>query len=99
MGEVGFSGCQYGHGANVNKYVNTAFSIMCGIVTVGWSMYTLGHFFGYSTGDVSDEVLNRVCNLADVMNEIAFCLGTLASADSRFCLAHEVSNSGLVGSS
>ena len=69
MGEVGFSGCQYGHGANVNKYVNTAFSIMCGIVTVGWSMYALGYFFGYSTGDVSDEVLNRVCNLADVMNE------------------------------
>ena len=45
------------------------------IVTVGWSIYPLGYFLGYLTGaepGSSDDMLNVVYNLADVVNKIAF---------------------------
>merc|ERR1712086_996793 len=34
------------------------------IVTVGWSIYPLGYFFGYLQGAVSAQALNLVYNLA-----------------------------------
>jgi len=59
---------------DVNQYVGSAFATCRFIVTVGWSIYPLGYFFGYMCGAVSDEALNLVYNLADFVNKIAFCL-------------------------
>ena len=50
------------------------------IVSVGWSIYPLGYFFGYLMGSVEDSTLNMVYNLADLVNKIAFCLAIWASA-------------------
>merc|ERR1712118_411811 len=64
----------------VNKHVQASFSTMRFIVTVGWSIYPLGYFFGYLRGAVDDSVLNLVYNLADFVNKIAFCLAIWHSA-------------------
>ena len=67
-------------GSDVNEYVKSSFSTMRFIVTVGWSIYPLGYFFGYLMGAVDDSVLNLVYNLADFVNKIAFCLAIWHSA-------------------
>merc|ERR1739841_430280 len=67
-------------GGSVNKYVASSFSTMRFIVTVGWSIYPLGYFFGYLLGSVNDSILNLVYNLADFVNKIAFCLAIWQSA-------------------
>ena len=64
----------------MNEYVKSSFSTMRFIVTVGWSIYPLGYFFGYLMGAVDDSVLNLVYNLADFVNKIAFCLAIWHSA-------------------
>merc|ERR1712084_97943 len=69
-------------GGEVNKYVQESFSTMRYIVTLGWSIYPLGYFFGYLMGAVNDDVLNLVYNLADFVNKIAFCLAIWQSAKS-----------------
>jgi len=69
-------------GEKVNKYVQQSFQTMRFIVTVGWSIYPLGYFFGYLQGAVEDSTLNLVYNLADFVNKIAFCLAIWASAKS-----------------
>merc|ERR1712196_607542 len=56
--------------SDVNKYVQASFSTMRFIVTVGWSIYPLGYFFGYLMGSVQDSTLNLVYNLADFVNKI-----------------------------
>merc|ERR1711963_337373 len=63
-----------------NKYVKESFATMRFIVSVGWSIYPLGYFFGYLQGAVDDDTLNLVYNLADFVNKIAFCLAIWASA-------------------
>jgi len=55
-------------------HVKKAFDIMKFIVTIGWSIYPLGYFFGYLLSGVDDSTLNLVYNLADFVNKIAFCL-------------------------
>jgi hypothetical protein len=67
-------------GGEVNKYVQQSFSTMRYIVTIGWSIYPLGYFFGYLMGAVNDDILNLVYNLADFVNKIAFCLAIWQSA-------------------
>merc|ERR1712137_783093 len=52
-------------------HVKTAFDIMKFIVTIGWSIYPLGYFFGYLQSGVDDSTLNLVYNLADFVNKIA----------------------------
>merc|ERR1711988_1131923 len=69
-------------GADVNKYVKESFGVMRFIVTVGWCIYPLGYFLGYLFGAVSDDALNLVYNLADLVNKIAFCLAIWQSAKS-----------------
>merc|ERR1711943_78274 len=64
----------------VNKHVKASFATMRFIVTVGWSIYPLGYFFGYLMGAVEDSTLNLVYNLADLVNKIAFCLAIWSSA-------------------
>jgi len=67
-------------GNKVNQYVQASFATMRFIVTVGWSIYPLGYFFGYLMGGVDDNALNLVYNLADFVNKIAFCLAIWSSA-------------------
>merc|ERR1712217_496859 len=50
------------------------FDTMKFIVTIGWSIYPLGYFFGYLAGTVDASTLNLVYNLADFVNKIGFCL-------------------------
>merc|ERR1711939_1118401 len=77
---AGEAGSVAASGDKVNEYVQASFSTMRFIVTVGWSIYPLGYFFGYLMGAVDDSVLNLVYNLADFVNKIAFCLAIWASA-------------------
>jgi len=77
---AGEAGAVAASGKSVNKHVQASFSTMRFIVTVGWSIYPLGYFFGYLMGSVQDSTLNLVYNLADLVNKIAFCLAIWASA-------------------
>merc|ERR1711953_1378797 len=77
LGEAGSMGAA---GSSVNRHVQASFSTMRLIVTVGWSIYPLGYFFGYLLGSVNDDALNLVYNLADFVNKIAFCLAIWSCA-------------------
>merc|ERR1719326_1002203 len=77
---TGEAGSVAASGDKVSEYVKTSFSTMRFIVTVGWSIYPLGYFFGYLLGSVNDDSLNLVYNLADFVNKIAFCLAIWSSA-------------------
>jgi len=77
---IGEAGKVAGGDGSVNKHVKASFSTMRFIVTVGWSIYPLGYFFGYLMGAVEDSTLNLVYNLADFVNKIAFCLAIWNSA-------------------
>merc|ERR1711866_2873 len=67
MGEAGSVAAS---GDKVNEYVKQSFQTMRIIVSVGWSIYPLGYFFGYLIGGVEDSVLNLVYNLADFVSRI-----------------------------
>merc|ERR1740138_1637323 len=77
---LGEAGSVAASGDKVSEYVKTSFGTMRFIVTVGWSIYPLGYFFGYLMGGVDDSTLNLVYNLADFINKIAFCLAIWHSA-------------------
>merc|ERR1719188_1382776 len=90
---AGEAGSVAASGDKVGKHVKTSFDTMRFIVTVGWSIYPLGYFFGYLMGQVNDDVLNLVYNLADFVNKIAFCLAIWQSAKKD---THERHSSGLL---
>jgi bacteriorhodopsin len=78
---LGEAGSVAASGDKVNEHVKASFSSMRFIVSVGWSIYPLGYFFGYLLGNHSqDSALNLVYNLADFVNKIGFCLAIWASA-------------------
>jgi len=58
----------------VNRHIKSSFDTMRAIVTVGWSIYPLGYFFGYLLHDWGDSPCNFTYNIADFINKIAFCL-------------------------
>jgi bacteriorhodopsin len=60
--------------------VASSFGTMRFIVSVGWSIYPAGYFFGYLLGAVSSAPLNLLYNLADFVNKIWFCLAIWAAA-------------------
>merc|ERR1712182_67269 len=51
LGEAG------GTATTCSDAVKTSFSNMRLIVTIGWSIYPLGYFFGYLNGAISDDAL------------------------------------------
>merc|ERR1712023_162282 len=59
-------------GKDAGEYVGSAFNLMRFIVSIGWSIYPLGYFFGYLMGSVDENVLNFVYNFADMLNKIWF---------------------------
>merc|ERR1711937_903664 len=63
--------------------VSSSFGTMRFIVSVGWSIYPLGYFFGYLLGAVSSAPLNLLYNLADFINKIWFCLVIWAAAKNE----------------
>merc|ERR1712178_372548 len=74
-----------GSGGKVNgcsEAVATAFNNMRQIVTVGWSIYPLGYFFGYLLNSVDETFLNVIYNIADFVNKIAFVLSCWSCAKS-----------------
>jgi bacteriorhodopsin len=64
----------------MSEAVKSSFGTMRFIVSVGWSIYPAGYFFGYLLGAVSDDPLNLIYNLADFVNKIWFCLAIWAAA-------------------
>jgi hypothetical protein len=58
----------------VNRHIKTSYDTMRIIVSVGWSIYPLGYFFGYLMHQWGDSPCNFTDNIADFVNKIAFCL-------------------------
>ena len=58
-----------------------AFNALRLIVTVGWAIYPIGYYLGY-TGNADAGTLNIVYNLADFVNKIAFGVVIWAAATS-----------------
>ena len=59
----------------MDEVIGAAFNTMCFIVTVGWSIYPVGSFFGCLMGEADDNVFNSTHNLADMLNKfLLFCL-------------------------
>jgi len=75
-----FAGEAGGMAGQCSEAVSTSFKNMRLIVTVGWSIYPLGYFFGYLLASVSDPALNITYNVADFVNKIAFVLSCWACA-------------------
>jgi len=63
--------------------VSSAFNTMRFIVTVGWSIYPLGYYFGYLQGAITDDPLNLIYNVADFVNKIWFCLAIWNAAKNE----------------
>merc|ERR1712129_248167 len=70
-------------GGECSQAVKEAFNNMRFIVTVGWSIYPLGYFFGYLLGTVDQTFLNVLYNVADFINKIAFVLACWSAAKSE----------------
>jgi len=75
-----FAGEAGGTAADCSPSVASSFTQMRMIVTVGWSIYPLGYFFGYLLGAVDDVYLNVIYNIADFVNKIAFVLACWSCA-------------------
>jgi len=75
-----FAGEAGGAVTGCSAAVASSFNNMRMIVTVGWSIYPLGYFFGYLLGAVDDVYLNVVYNIADFFNKIAFVLACWSCA-------------------
>merc|ERR1711977_402927 len=66
---VGFIGEAGGMAGQCSQAVATSFKNMRLIVTLGWSIYPAGYYFGYLLGAVSDDALNVTFNIADFVNK------------------------------
>jgi len=75
-----FSGEAGDSAAECSPCVSAAFNNMRLIVTIGWSIYPLGYFFGFLLGSVDQVGLNVVYNIADLVNKIGFVLSCWACA-------------------
>merc|ERR1711912_201568 len=85
LGEI-FLGEAGGTAKDCSEAVNSAFSNMRMIVTVGWAIYPLGYVLGMVIGSEGDVFLNVTYNIADFVNKIAFVLAcwSCAKSDSSY---------------
>merc|ERR1712224_1135302 len=67
LGEAG------GMAGQCSEAVKTSFNNMRLIVTLGWSIYPLGYYFGYLLGSVSDESLNVTSTLQISSTRLLSC--------------------------
>merc|ERR1712146_91432 len=75
-----FAGEAGGSVGGCSEAVSSSFNNMRFIVTIGWSVYPLGYYFGFLMGTVDDVFLNVIYNIADFVNKIAFVLACWAAA-------------------
>merc|ERR1719195_1527446 len=75
-----FAGEAGGSVKDCSAAVASSYNNMRIIVTLGWSIYPLGYFFGYMLGAVDEVYLNVIYNIADFVNKIAFVLACWAAA-------------------
>jgi len=71
---VGEAGKAAAAADKANPFIKSSYDTMRLIVTVGWSIYPLGYFFGYLLRQWGDSPCNFTYNIADFINKIAFCL-------------------------
>merc|ERR1712186_133835 len=79
LGEI-FLGEAGGTAKDCSEAVNSAFSNMRMIVTVGWAIYPLGYVLGMVIGSQGGKFLNVTYNVADFVNKIAFVLACWSCA-------------------
>merc|ERR1719464_2163273 len=79
-----FAGEAGGSVKDCSAAVASSFNNMRLIVTLGWSIYPLGYYFGHLLGAVDEVYLNVIYNIADFVNKIAFVLAcwSCAKADT-----------------
>jgi bacteriorhodopsin len=65
-----------------DAHVKQAFTLMKLIVSLGWSIYPAGYYFGTISSVASAEALNVIYNIADFVNKIAFVLCCWSCAKS-----------------
>jgi bacteriorhodopsin len=65
-----------------DAHVQQAFTLMKLIVSLGWSIYPAGYYFGTISSVASAEALNVIYNIADFVNKIAFVLCCWSCAKS-----------------
>merc|ERR1719502_82109 len=75
-----FLGPASSEGKSLSPAVSYSFNLMRLIVSIGWSIYPLGYYFGYLLGQISDAPLNLIYNLADFINKIYFCAAIWSAA-------------------
>merc|ERR1712046_406568 len=80
----------------MSEAVKSSFGTMRFIVSVGWSIYPAGYFFGYLLGAVSEAPLNLLYNLADFVNKIWFCLAIWSAAKQETMAANRKAASSLL---
>jgi len=81
-----------------SEHVKSAYNIMKFIVSVGWSIYPAGYFFGYLVfKHADDDALNLIYNLADFVNKIAFCLAIWSCAKQDTAIKMSRGSAALLG--
>jgi bacteriorhodopsin len=60
--------------ASDNKKLQSTYTALRLIVTIGWAIYPLAYFMEYLGGGVDGGSINLIYNLADFLNRIAFGL-------------------------
>merc|ERR1719183_1710127 len=65
-----------------DAHVKQAFDLMKLIVSLGWSIYPAGYYFGTVSSVASADALNVIYNIADFVNKIAFVLCCWSCAKS-----------------
>merc|ERR1712100_321485 len=65
-----------------DDHVKEAFGLMRLIMSLGWSIYPAGYFFGTMSSVASAQALNIIYNIADFVNKIAFVLCCWSCAKS-----------------
>lgn len=80
LGEVFFGRMGEVSARSANFSVHRGYFWMRLIITIGWGIYPLCYFIAGFAGGVAGNKLNIVYNLADLVNQVAFCLAVLTAS-------------------